>query len=895
MRKFCALIFFWAILVNSSMSFAATANNNSTQDPYHNYNWLFDEDEDGIETYSGHDQSFNYQLRSVSETARDENAAGNQWFATVYENYFWYYFNGGGSSSGGRNNNTRSVYRRTLGGEMPTVNFETAADLLNDFNYVLVSEPQPYAEWLTDATSSTLYDTYPDPFESLCLVITNGRGSFSMSFANAYARHFPFWWGVSSGTWSNYTYGLHSPVSYTIPLTGNYANKRIYDGYLTTAPTASTAYAYSVSGDNEILQSGTVVYTISGDTTSHEIYNSSGTLVYKRSDDIIYDANDNKKYTLENSNNGSFLYVVPVRSISERIQLTDVDELYTIRSTFSSNQNEVLPNEALSANFTIIGDSTNYGSVLGYINFSQHANLADGYSNYGESSLIPVVIANVVDGNASDYPLDFDMIIYDTNNLIDQNGNRNTRNNNTAVSTALTDESQIIDRVKFNWAVEANETKDLGTFFIVRNAGEDTTLMPEYYIETRITNNTGTRYRLQRYDMLNQGDITPDHWEYNIVRDSRGTLPDKFYLDPHSQIAPGLITVYNNTANTLSTGTDTQNSFSLYEYSSTSPKNLTLKYKIIAGMTAAGNMVNLYTSNDVGVRGFSMTFVNTAQNTDNTQYQLRSIMGKNGSMIAAADSAVTPAVSYLGSERQNAFQISKAVPTGLVEYSTSSANIAAESGDTESGDVSEPVAITIALQPVQFRLKLQRANSLISSHWSELASSESSEEVLNKFRNYATVWVRSAAAPELDVDLLSSASRSFASIDKSLPECVKAFVYDDELVLEFMAVLADAGITDSNGYTNPFIRAFKDDGVPYILIGDGAADDIWNLEFFIGSTSLAQDVTDIGDNTTTNTQSSSVAPVSGASSGGGGGGCNLGLSLITFTTAFIFGISKRNN
>ena len=101
MRKFCALIFFWAILVNSSMLFAATANNNSTQDPYHNYNWLFDEDEDGIETYSGHDQSFNYQLRSVSETARDENAAGNQWFATVYENYFWYYFNGGGSSSGG--------------------------------------------------------------------------------------------------------------------------------------------------------------------------------------------------------------------------------------------------------------------------------------------------------------------------------------------------------------------------------------------------------------------------------------------------------------------------------------------------------------------------------------------------------------------------------------------------------------------------------------------------------------------------------------------------------------------------------------------------------------------------------------------------------------------------
>ena len=876
-KKFFAPIFIFAlsIFLNTNQILAATTG---TQDPYHLYNWVFDEDEDGVDTTGVNDRGFNYQLRSVSGNARDSVIAGNQWFATVYENYFWSYFNGGSGGSG-NNNNGRSVYRRTLGGEMASITFETAADLLNDYNYVLVTEPnKAYNEWVS-ASVSSLYDTYADPFESLCLVITEGRGDFNMTFANAYARHFPFWWGRSSGTYGNYTYDIHSPISYTIPLTGTNRNK-IYSGYGT-----SGGVAYTISDDTQILDiSGNLVYTISGDTTSAEIYNSSNTLVYKLSDDIIYDKSDTETYTLEYSDTRNYLYICPVRSVGERITFSDFDGAYSIRTTLSENKDNVMPGDDLTARVYISGNSNTYGSALGYMNFSQNADFMTGYNNYGESSLLPVVIANVSDGNASTNPLGFDMIIY--NNSLNTN-NRNNNNRNTVVTNTVT-EGNIINRVKFDWAADASETKDLGTFFILRSTADATTAMPEYKIETRITNNTGTRYKLQRYDMINQGDITPDHWEFNIVRDMRGTLPDKFYLDSHSQIAPGLITVYTNTANTLSTENDTSESFALYEYSSQTPSNLTLKYKIIGGMTAAGEMQYLYTSNDVGVRGFNMEFVNLTQNESNTDYQLRNIMGKSGSMIDAADSAVTPTTSYLGSNRYNAFGISKAVPAGLVELS--SANIAV-SGDASSEDKT-PTPTTVALQPVLMRLKLARSNSLISSNWDRIASSSGTLELINNFRNYATIWVRSAVMPELDVDLLGAVSRQGVDLSK----CVKAFVYDDEVVFEFITILADSGITDSQGYTNAFIKTFTDDDVPYILIGDGKYDEKWDLEFFIGSTSLTpetSDITNSGDNsssTKTNTNPT-TNDVSGGS--GGGGGCNLGLSAVTFLAALIFGLKHK--
>ncbi|MBR1672476.1 MAG: hypothetical protein IJ702_06075, partial [Fretibacterium sp.] len=62
-----------------------------------------------------------------------------------------------------------------------------------------------------------------------------------------------------------------------------------------------------------------------------------------------------------------------------------------------------------------------------------------------------------------------------------------------------------------------------------------------------------------------------------------------------------------------------------------------------------------------------------------------------------------------------------------------------------------------------------------------------------------------------------------------------------------------------------FIELFKDDGIPYLLIGDGAADGVWDLSFFIAET--GENPHNDTDDTTAETKDS-----------GGGGGCSAGMA-----------------
>ncbi|MCR5347186.1 MAG: hypothetical protein K6E38_05350, partial [Fretibacterium sp.] len=94
---------------------------------------------------------------------------------------------------------------------------------------------------------------------------------------------------------------------------------------------------------------------------------------------------------------------------------------------------------------------------------------------------------------------------------------------------------------------------------------------------------------------------------------------------------------------------------------------------------------------------------------------------------------------------------------------------------------------------------------------------------------------------------------------------VRAFTYNDSqdgegLYLEFLAFLADAR-SPVEGKT-AFIDLFKDDDIPYLLIGDGAADGSWDLSFFVG---------EAGSN-----PEYATSNVTSNDSDGGGGGCDAG-------------------
>lgn len=888
-KKLLALILLPAmILFVSGTSWGA--------DPYNLYFWSSDvsTESDVYGRYGNTSYNFFYQLRDITGASRSDNVAGPQWFATVYENY---YYNVSGNTS---DTNTTGIYRRTMGGEIPDITFSAVGDVIDGFNFVFAEEPQPYETAWRRYISSTVYDVYPDPLESFCIVTTNGQAEFNVSLGNPYARHFPFWWNYgytdsSTGSkwwqsyndWRDNTYITMEPVEYIY--SGGVIYQRASNGRY------NQAYVYTASEDlsgdvgtgtyhryiNDL--SGNVIYTLSGDLSddTHYWVDADDNIAYSVSDNKVYNSIGTLTYTIENSDNQDGtgdLYICETREIYEQVAFSDFDENYSITVNPSTEQ-PILSGNYLNANVRVRGDSSNYGSTLGYMTFRQRANFATGYSNYQQSTLIPMVIANVSNGNASDNPLMFDMIVF-------------------------TQSDDVVNRIKFTWDAQNNmPDQDLGTFFMMRQFNQSTN--PTFKLETRITNRTGTRYELYRYDEITPRNddyrdsyrkIMPDYWKYDLTPDLYGTLPDYFLLDAHSQIAPGLVTVYKNNVGegyrTLDTQYDTSESFRLYEYSSASPRNLRLNYKRVAGITTAEGVVP-FTYNEtpansnskVVLQGFNMQFADVAQDENETEYQLTNLMGKPPAMVPAALSTVMPVETYIRSTALNAFTINRDVPveddadfSALVSYEepdVDSDDSSPESGDnTGTSSVKASVKASVeytsaraALQPVSVRLRIPRQYRLVNDIWDRLDSASNSRELFERFANYGTIWVRSAATREYDTNLFTAINNKGGSLGVSASDCIKAFLYNDELYLDFIVFIADAKSINAN--RTAFIEIFKDDNVPYILIGDGAVDKKWNLTFFVDA---AGDNPDTRDPDTPNDNNDN-----NSSSGGGGGGCNAGI------------------
>ena len=733
-------------------------------DPIHYRNYyyhLYSTREDFAYTRNDNDFSLYYQLRDVSGEKRSGyDLAKAQWFATTYENYLW-----GAANLGKANVNYHPTYRRTMGGETPTVPLTTLADLLDKFDFVYINEPQPYEDWFTRYGNTELglyYDEYMNPLETVCVVLPEGKGDLTVKFFNHYARHFPYWYTMENDK--------------TMPL---------------------------------------------------EIPSDVGS-----------------------------------RDISADVQMA-VDG-YSIRVTPNTAQT-VLSGDFMSANIHIQTQNTgDYGSMVGYLSFRQAATLNTGYSGWREAEHVPVVVANVSDGDASENPLYFDMIIFDS-----------------ADTTAGDD---VVNRVKFRWGAEENlPNQSLGTFFLMQpyNNAEGT---PTYGLMTRVTNRTGTRYRLERYSMADgnplSGDqapintgfewIYPDHWAYDLTPDRYGSLPSRFILDNHSQIAPGLVTVYWKKVGagyqTINTNVGTSDSFRLYTFDGTTPHNLTLNYTRVAGMVA-GEWSSLL-DRRVRVRPFTLAnsrFVDRRSDEDNTEAELKKLMGMSPVLV---DPAALPEISlsapYINKAALDAFQITAAVPEGLA----TTVSLAADSDDVTSPDVT-PTISKAALLPVVVRFRIPRSEQILSTsdHWTALNNAENGEKLLTEFSKFGTIWVRSENTKMLDANLL----KAIGDRQYDASKVVRAFTYNDSrdgegLYIEFLAFLADAK-SPIEGKT-AFIDLFKDDDIPYLLIGDGAADGSWDISFFIEATGTNPEGSDQSGNKD--------------SGGGGGGGCDAGaLGAIT--------------
>ncbi len=918
-KRFAAGLFLLSVLCGVSWG--------AEYDPYNLHFWYTSPDYEAqvYGRYGNTDYNFFYQLRDITGASRREQVAGPQWFATVYENYYY------GIRSAIYNVATDEyypgIYRRTMGGELPDITFQTVGDLLDGFNFVFAEEPQPYASAWRRYVNAEVYDVYPDPVESLCLVITNGQGDFNVNFGNPYARHFPFWWDLSSSgqtsttskwwlqgfDWRNETYPTQEPIAYIFSSPDVYTRNNSLNKY-------EKSHTLTTSGDKRIITdtAGNWLYTVSGDDG---IYTSADVLTWtvNASRDKVFNADGDLTYTIETDSAGD-MFICEIRSVNESITFSDFDGDYTLTVNPSAEQ-AISSGNSLSTNIKVRGLTPSlYGSTLGYITFRQRASLATGYTNYREFTSIPMVIANVADGNASVYPLMFDMIVFDG--------------------------EDVVKRIKFTWDAQAdNPGQDLGTFFMI--GSRDVT----YQLETRITNRTGTRYELYRYDMTNTvngtptyrdgySSIMPDYWKYDLTEDMYGTLPEKFLLDAHSQIAPGLVTVYKNNIGegyrTINTQNDTSESFRLYEYASATPRNLRLSYKRIGGMTPieGGNHTP---ESGVNVREFIMDFADVAHDSNETAMDLFRLTGKYPAMIGRGpliaqsristsdygDDADPAEVSqtFINATAVDAFKIVKTVPEGLVRLTsndTGSDTDTTTSGDTPSQTPTTPVSgdaaefrpseivytsIDIPLQPVAIRMMIPRTNSLIVNRWNELDAAENSRELFNIFSRYGTVWVRAENTGEKDANLFTAINNKGSDLGVGAGDCVRAFLYDDALYLDFIVIMADG--TSINTGKTAYVGVFKDDDVPYVLIGDGDEDGKWELSFYVDSS--AEKSTDTGTNTDSNTNTNGNGTngngtntntngngATGVGSSGGSGGCNsAGIIFAAILAGFVAGKMKR--
>lgn len=859
-KKFLPVIFLLALLAGPSWGL------DSSYDPHHLYPILDDSDSANVYSrYGNSDIGFYYQLRDITGASRQDVVAGPQWFATIYENYYYYFHHPSDAEHAG-------IYRRTMGGEIPEVDISLVGDILNDFDYVLAEEPQPYARWVDrNLINTSMYDVYPDPLESLCLVLTGGESEFYVDFGNPYARHFPFWYGWGSGStmrwWQNYTYNsINEPIAFIIDTSTQSIYKKQSTARSTSYP---LAYTYETSGDTSLTVKDTsdkTVYTISADRSiPYYVLDADGDPAYYISGDVIFDANNNYAwiYTIEDGDNANVKYICDLRRVNESVSFSGFEDSYNF-TVNPSAESLINPAAYLNANVRVRGiDTGAYGSKLGYMTLRQRADFATGYSNYREFTTIPMVIANVSNGNASTNPLYFDMIVFNS--------------------------GDIVNRIKYTWDAQGDMTQDLGTFYMMQPYNSST---PTYDLETRITNRTGTRYELFRYDQIpartsstvrpaveyrdNYASVQPDYWKYDLTPDLYGTLPDHFLLDAHSQIAPGLVTVYRNNIGsgygTINTNYDTSESFRIYEYSSANPKNLRLNYKRVAGIVLdedeTRNRLSL-TGGSVETLGFNMRFADITRNDEETEYELENLMGKPPLMMPVNTAKVIPAQYYVNSSALNSFTINKDLAEYLDETYFTRIYNPVISQDAESNDIIIDSADHIAIQPVAIRFRIPRQNQMLINHWDELDNADNSRQLFERFANFGTVWVRSAATREQDTNLFTAINNKGSNKSVTAGDCVRAFTYEDELYLDFIVFIADAKSTNAN--RTAYVEIFKDDNIPYILIGDGENDGVLNLQFYIGANT---------DNPTTreNPTSDDTRPSNG--DGSGGGGCNLGLAGI---------------
>ena len=500
-----------------------------------------------------------------------------------------------------------------------------------------------------------------------------------------------------------------------------------------------------------------------------------------------------------------------------------------LNSVYSA-QKEPLGNGQYDFLFVKNREQGKYGSVRG--NFAFHQNPSSAHPSTPSQTInVPFVIANVVNGTAKDNPLLLRAILREP-------GTTNT--------------GDIAAYDHFTWDVTDNKETESGQWVFVPVPAWPAPDRIDYRLTTEVTNYTGIRYAVQRYDRYAWTPLRPTHWAFDLPRSqSLKDVPARFRLNELSHIAPGLKTVYSQRFN-VNEGNKVP--LRLYPVDPAAGfRELILNHRIIFGLDLGTVEAPLSGQNPYAykVTGFNPR----AASTD---------FLKNVAKAMKASAVSVPE--------------GRVVTSGVVRYDY----VAGDAISSFTVDASIPGSArregAEGLLPLHITFNLPRTHLLVAPKWEGLLDQwHETGDIRSEFARNFSLYLRSGE--ENHLNLIQELEKQ-GYYDK----LVKVFLDEERgvITVSFIAMLMDGTGSESQ----PALRVVSDRTPAtendFLVLRDGTSDNRWNLTFYAAPA-------DYKENPST--------PGTGGSEKSGGGGCDaLGLgaaALLSAAAALRAGLRRK--
>ena len=469
------------------------------------------------------------------------------------------------------------------------------------------------------------------------------------------------------------------------------------------------------------------------------------------------------------------------------------------------------------------GSSNRYDSVRQFFQYYQ-----DPSDTSAQGINKPVVIANVINGTATEEALELRMTLRDAPGT---NGS-------------------IVAYRHDKWdAQDSKSTESENWVFVpVEDLNADNSGI-NYYLTTEVVNHTAVRYGAQDYSSNLQ---YPDYWKFDIPRYQGLTdVESRFFLDNQSQIPPGLVSVFTRTYKMDEKNIRPLRIQGVGDNKGNGMWDLVLNHNILF-------VKKVSEPYDYTVSGLNRIKV-TAFEPNTTSFDFY----KNMAAITGSTKTITPASSFQSSA------ITRNLPTAeAIEYFTINHSIPSNLR-SDTNEILMPLLITINIPVTQIQDK---------TWWNQLVDEYRKEgHIENTFANNMNIYLMAEnnnilnMTEELNrIGAYSSQVKIFVDEERG-----RATVDNDKgvITISFVIFLMN-GTRDG---TRPELSIVRDTSRSYIAVRDGTEDNNLDMQIFIAPSDYYHNPA-VTPNTTPTT------PTENAGGGGGGGGCNAGFSILSAMT-----------